>query len=99
MSLDPNSKLPLHRQLYERCRALILSGELRAHSQLPASRELAQLLGVSRNTVVNALDQLVAEGYLEGRLGSGMYVAALPAPLLSRPRRTMPLETMNTRPE
>lgn len=84
LMLDAKSKLPLHRQLYERYRALILSGQLRAQSQLPSSRELAQSLGVSRNTVLNALDQLVAEGYLQGKVGAGTFVSELPPELLSR---------------
>jgi GntR family transcriptional regulator/MocR family aminotransferase len=84
LTLDAKSKLPLNRQLYERYRALILSGQLRAHSQLPSSRELAQSLGVSRNTVLNALDQLVAEGYLQGKVGAGTFVSELPPELLSR---------------
>lgn len=56
--------------------------------RLPASRELAETLGVSRNTVVRAYDQLYAEGYIEGRTGDGTYVAELgsgvPAALPSR---------------
>lgn len=81
--LDPKSRLPLYRQLYERYRTLILSGQLRARSQLPSSRELARSLGLSRNTVLNALDQLVAEGYLQGRVGAGTFVSELPPELLS----------------
>jgi GntR family transcriptional regulator/MocR family aminotransferase len=51
--------------------------------RLPATRGFAQELGVSRNTVLNAYDQLLAEGYLEGKLGSGTYVPrALPEEML-----------------
>ncbi len=63
----------LHRQLG----AAIHDGRLRAGLRLPATRALAQALGLSRNTVLAAYDLLLAEGYLEARPGSGMYVAPL----------------------
>lgn len=79
VALDAASPLPLYRQLYDGLRAAILEGRLPAGARLPASRALAGQLGVSRNTVVTAFDQLLAEGYLVGRLGSGTYVSgALP---------------------
>ncbi|MXR35407.1 MocR-like pyridoxine biosynthesis transcription factor PdxR [Craterilacuibacter sinensis] len=55
----------------------IASGRLSSGSRLPASRTLASSLGIARNTVVAAYEQLVAEGYLESRQGSGTYVASL----------------------
>lgn len=74
---------PLFRQIYRRLRDAVLAGALPAGARLPSSRSLARELGVSRNTVVAALDELVAEGYLEPRVGSGTYVAAsLPENLL-----------------
>ena len=66
--------LPLHRRLYEALRHAILDGQLGAGDRLPSSRELAQDLGLSRNTVVAALEQLMVEGYLRSRVGSGTYV-------------------------
>jgi GntR family transcriptional regulator/MocR family aminotransferase len=72
--LDPATSVPLFRQLYEGLRRHILDGSLAAGMRLPATRGLARDLGVSRNTVLNAYEQLLAEGYLEGRLGSGTYV-------------------------
>ncbi len=69
----------LARQIYQTVRSAILSGELREGSRLPATRELMRDLNVSRNTVLSAYDQLLAEGYVVGRVGSGTYVApALP---------------------
>jgi len=69
----------LSRQLYQSIRSAILSGQLIGGSRLPPTRGLAQDLSVSRNTVLLAYDQLLAEGYVEGRVGSGTYVAsALP---------------------
>src|SRR6516225_12027137 len=77
--LDTESSLPLYRQLYDRLRVAILSGNLRPGSKLPSTRGMAQELGLARNTVMTAYGQLLAEGYLEGELGSGTYVCkALP---------------------
>ena len=72
--LDANSKLPLHRQLYEALRRTLLNGKLPAGERLPSSRSLSHDLQVSRNTVVAALSQLTVEGYLVSRVGSGTYV-------------------------
>jgi GntR family transcriptional regulator/MocR family aminotransferase len=63
-------------QLYEQLRERMLDGRLQNGVKLPSSRELAELLSVSRNTVIRALDQLYAEGYIAGRIGDGTYVAA-----------------------
>lgn len=81
------SGVPMHRQIYEKMRQAILSGELPAKSRVPASRTLAVQLGVSRMTVVNAYEQLFAEGYLEGKIGAGTFVAEdLPEELLQAPK-------------
>ena len=74
-ALNPDSAEPLHRQLYDEVRRAILTGRLPAASRMPASRELAIVTRLSRNTVLAAYEQLVAEGYIEGRPGSGTYVA------------------------
>jgi GntR family transcriptional regulator/MocR family aminotransferase len=85
--LDEKSAAPLYRQIYETVRRSILSGEFYSGKQLPASRHLAKQLGVSRMTVINAYDQLLAEGYLESRAGAGTYVAEhLPEEFLNAPR-------------
>ncbi|MET3549515.1 GntR family transcriptional regulator/MocR family aminotransferase [Paenibacillus favisporus] len=65
------------RQIYSLLRERIFQGQYFAGMRLPSSRELAQELGVSRTLVVSVYEQLVAEGYLEGRLGSGTYVVDL----------------------
>jgi GntR family transcriptional regulator / MocR family aminotransferase len=83
LPLDPALHMPLHRQLYDGLRAAILAGRLAAGARLPATRVLAAELGVSRNTVLDAYAQLLAEGYVEGRAGSGTFVSrALPDDLL-----------------
>ena len=83
LNLEPNAGTPLYRQLYEGLRRAILVGELSPGVRLPSTRALAADLSIGRNTVLNAYEQLLAEGYLEGRTGSGTYVAAeLPDHLL-----------------
>ena len=83
VSLDRSSKTPLHLQLYREFRTAVISGRLRANTRLPSTRTLADDFGVSRNTIVYAFDQLVAEGYLVGKLGSGTYVTgAVPDEML-----------------
>ena len=71
-------KQGLSRQLYHALRQRMLDGRLARGTRLPASRDLAMALGISRNSVVRAFDQLYAEGFIEGRVGSGTFVANLP---------------------
>lgn len=86
--LDPASSAPLHRQVYEALRDAILSGRLGPGGKLPSTRALATHLDLSRNTVMGAYEQLLAEGYLRGRVGSGTYVAdKLPENLLNVRRK------------
>lgn len=72
---EPESR-PMHRQIYEQLRETILAGRLAPGTRLPATRALAKDLDVSRNTVSAAFDQLLAEGYLEGRVGAGTFVTS-----------------------
>ncbi|NJO05945.1 MAG: PLP-dependent aminotransferase family protein [Chloroflexaceae bacterium] len=83
LPLDPASPEPLHRQLCDRLREAILSRQLAAGTRLPGTRTMASELGVSRNTVLNAFEQLLAEGYVTGKVGAGTYVTCkLPEALL-----------------
>ena len=75
VSIDTSLATPLHRQIYDSLRGAIVDGRLRPRTRLPATRALADDLGVSRNTVILAYDQLGAEGYLERRVRGGTYVA------------------------
>ncbi|WP_110969813.1 MocR-like pyridoxine biosynthesis transcription factor PdxR [Pseudomonas huaxiensis] len=68
----------LSRQLYQALRARVLDGRLGSGARLPASRDMAAILGLSRNSVVRAYDQLYAEGFIESRVGDGTYVSHLP---------------------
>ncbi len=89
LALEPGGDIPMHRQLYASLRGQILEGRLRAGSRLPASRTLAQELGVGRNTVIAAYDALLAEGYLEARSGSGTWVADLPQEAMAAQGKAM----------
>jgi GntR family transcriptional regulator/MocR family aminotransferase len=85
---------PLARQITEQLRHAVTSGVMVAGERLPSTRDLASILGVSRTVVMAAYAQLFAEGWLEGRHGSGTFVADVvpalsPAPAPS-PARTAP---------
>ena len=75
IEIDRESELTLTRQVYGQIRQMILSGKLAAGEKLPSTRGASSALSVSRNVVVEAYDQLIAEGYLESRRGSGTVVA------------------------
>jgi GntR family transcriptional regulator/MocR family aminotransferase len=78
-------------------RRLILDGELPAGSPLPPTRRLASELGVSRSTLVRVYEQMLVEGYLQSRGGSGTLVSeALPAALPASARRTHPATNHST---
>ncbi|HEX4595968.1 MAG TPA: PLP-dependent aminotransferase family protein [Bryobacteraceae bacterium] len=66
--------MPLHRQIYEQWRSGILSGRFRRGERVPSTRELATTLAVSRSTVTESYEQLIAEGYLDTAHGSGTFV-------------------------
>jgi GntR family transcriptional regulator/MocR family aminotransferase len=78
ISLDRGSSHPLHRQIYQQLREIILAGRVGAGALLPSTRTLTRELGVSRTTLQLAFDQLRADGYIQGRIGSGTYAAGLP---------------------
>lgn len=73
--IDRDSDVPMRRQLYAEIRSRILDGRHPAGWKLLPSRELARSLHVSRMTVVEAYEQLEAEGYVEAKVGDGSYVA------------------------
>ncbi len=73
--MESEERMPLFRQVYQRIRELILDGTLARGARLPSTRALATDLALSRNTVMVAVEQLVAEGYLVSRVGDGTYVA------------------------
>ena len=87
--VERNVPTSLQVQLTEQLRRAILDGRLAAGMRLPSTRTLASEAGVSRNVALAAYDELFAEGYVEGRHGSGTYVTgdlpSLPRPALPAP--------------
>src|ERR1700756_3706644 len=81
--VDRASAVPLAIQISAQLLEAVTSGVLRAGDRLPSSRDLAATLGVSRTVVTNAYARLFAEGWLEGRHGSGTYVADVPPATLT----------------
>ena len=73
--LARDSSEPLHVQMTEQVKAAVLSGKLSARTRLPSSRALSAMLGVSRNTVLAAIDQLKSEGIIDARQGAGTRIA------------------------
>jgi GntR family transcriptional regulator / MocR family aminotransferase len=73
--LDRTAATPLHRQIRRQIESAIRAGAMEG-ARLPSSRTLARLLGVSRNTVLTAYDELAADGFIQGRRGASMLVAA-----------------------
>jgi len=85
--LDATSHTPLHRQIGEQVRRAILERRLAPGQRLPSSRLMASELEVARGTVLLAMDQLIAEGYLVAQAASGLSVANdLPDEMLTAPR-------------
>lgn len=74
IELDRDSATPLYRQLYLQIRKQILTGRLQGGIRLPSTRTLSQELKLSRITLLNAFDQLIAEGFLVSRTGAGTFV-------------------------
>lgn len=95
ITLDASLPVPLYKQLYERLREAILTGQLERGTRVPSTRTLASELGISRTTTILAYEQLLLEGYLESRVGQGTVVArSLPAMLVNaRTDRTLSEQT------
>src|SRR5580693_2691661 len=79
-TLSHQSEVPLYRQLYEHIALRIRSGELARGERLPATRELAGLLGLNRTTVSAAYDALETDGLIAGQVGRGSFVTGTTAP-------------------
>ena len=83
MFLELDNQGPRYAQLTRALKQAILSGRCAPKTRLPATRTLARDLELSRNTVLAAYEQLAAEGFIEGRVGSGCYVSAFAAPAVA----------------
>jgi DNA-binding transcriptional regulator YhcF (GntR family) len=75
LRIKQRSTCPLYRQVYNQLREAILGQNLLSRTRLPSTRALARRLGVSRNTVLNAYEALVADALLTARKGSGTHVS------------------------
>ena len=75
ITVDSRAKSPMHRQLYEWFRRAIVTGQMRPGQRVLSTRSLAAELKISRIPVLNAYEQLLAEGYFETFVGAGTCVA------------------------
>jgi GntR family transcriptional regulator/MocR family aminotransferase len=86
--VDRSDGAPLFRQVYGQIRAAILARRLAPGAKLPSTRALAAALGVARASVVQAYEQLLAEGYVAGRVGAGTFISSdLPPAVVGARRR------------
>lgn len=90
LALDRQSHTPLYTQIATQMRQMIRHGALNIGDRLPPNRELAQTLGVNRSTVSTAYDELLADGLIAARVGSGTYVAAVPLGASDASQRAQP---------
>jgi len=86
--IDRSSPHSLYKQIYSTLRSSILAGHLEPGARIPSSRQLASELHVSRNTIVQAYDQLQAEDYLESGVGQGSYIKLNFADILTPVKKT-----------
>jgi DNA-binding transcriptional regulator YhcF (GntR family) len=105
LRIKPQSNCPLYRQVYNQLRQAILGHKLPAGARLPSTRALARALGVSRNTVLNAYEALVADALLAARQGSCTHVSmpadkirSLATPMRRPSDKVRPLATPMRRP-
>lgn len=75
INLNREGKLSLSRQIYRSVKESILSGKIDGGTKLPSSRELSEELHVARNVVIEGYEQLIAEGYVYSKNGSGTYIS------------------------
>lgn len=87
LSISPNNRLPIYRQIANQICAAVARGRLRAGQRLPSVRELSQSLVINPNTVARAYTELEREGVLNTRVGLGVFVAASRQELSKKVRR------------
>jgi len=83
LNINSSSSVPLYKQLYNIFRQSILEGKYSPGQKLPGTRSLAAALNISRNTAVLAFEQLLIEGYIKGKIGSGTFVNEIPDNILN----------------
>ena len=87
MALHGDIQAPLHHRIYAALRQSILQNRIPVGTKLPSTRDLAGIVGVGRNTVLRAYEQLVMEGYVQGQTGAGTFVADTLIDVLPRAAR------------
>jgi GntR family transcriptional regulator/MocR family aminotransferase len=97
ITIDSRAKSPMHRQLYEWFRRAIVTGQMRPGQRVLSTRSLAAELKISRIPVLNAYEQLLAEGYFETFVGAGTRVAGsipddMATPTLGKGQKAFPEE-------
>lgn len=98
LCLDRTVATPLFRQLYAEIKQAILTGAINPGMQLPPTRDFCNMLGISRQTVLNAYAQLMAEGYLTGAIGRGTFISEhLPIPATNMRSDTAAVPTFAAR--
>jgi len=75
LNINREYGIPLIKQIYEQIRMMILNGILKAKEKLPSTRKMADILNISRNTVTEAYEMLISEGYLTSIPGSGIFIS------------------------
>ena len=75
LEINRSSSAPIYRQIEDFLRQMILDGALLPSQKLPSTRELALELGVSRITIKSVYEQLISEGYVQGKTGAGTFVS------------------------
>src|SRR5215204_3361291 len=78
LQINQKSRVPVHVQLEEQIKHLILTGRFEVGSRLPSIRAMAGFLRINRNTVARVISDLEREGFVESRRGSGVYVVEPP---------------------
>jgi 2-aminoadipate transaminase len=84
IQFDPQNQTPIYRQVYAQIKSAIDSSKLSRGEKLPATRELAGLLGLNRTTIAAAYELLEAEGLIRGHVGRGSFVEG-PGPSDAKP--------------
>ncbi|WP_297430258.1 PLP-dependent aminotransferase family protein [Clostridium sp.] len=74
INIDRKSRVSLSKQLYMYYKGLIMNGNLKSNDKLPSTRELSSDLNIARNVVIDCYEQLMAEGYVYSKGGSGTYI-------------------------
>src|SRR5665811_2112181 len=78
--IDAKSEVPLYRQVFQQLKDSIRRGRLPTGARLPATRELAGLLGLNRTTISAAYELLESEGLISGQVGRGSFVTGRSGP-------------------